>query len=237
MKLGSSSSSVRRPTAMHLSLKGFLRTPEAHHEACQSMISAVPQTAENNLSGSPGEIHHPCPNLGLSCHTGIQTAVNGVATNAIPEETKIVDNKECSVTELCCSMTMLGPVPLVTLKHWFDNFVGSSSITHPTARIFHPRHGQRFETNDEVKTAVESWLHSLAENFYKEVKQHGPVRHVGPVIVTTVVPVSSQPTHMICPHCYSEITTTTKTEPGIIAYISGIIIAAIGVATQPGNQE
>ncbi|KAG8257090.1 hypothetical protein J6590_056348 [Homalodisca vitripennis] len=38
---------------------GFLRTPEAHHEAYQSMISAVPQTVENNLSGPPGEIHHP----------------------------------------------------------------------------------------------------------------------------------------------------------------------------------
>uniref|UniRef100_A0A1B6F9P5 LITAF domain-containing protein n=1 Tax=Cuerna arida TaxID=1464854 RepID=A0A1B6F9P5_9HEMI len=60
------------------------------------------------------------------------------------------------------------------------------------------------------------------------VKQHGPVRHMGPVIMTTVVPVSSQPTHMICPHCYSEINTITKTEPGIIAYISGIIIAALG---------
>ncbi|KAG8300485.1 hypothetical protein J6590_074768 [Homalodisca vitripennis] len=34
-----------KPTAMHLSLKGFLRTPEAHHEAHQSTISAVPQTA------------------------------------------------------------------------------------------------------------------------------------------------------------------------------------------------
>ncbi|KAG8311513.1 hypothetical protein J6590_042382, partial [Homalodisca vitripennis] len=47
---------------MHLSLKGFLRTPETHHEAHQSTTSAVPQTAENNLSGPPGEIHHPCPN-------------------------------------------------------------------------------------------------------------------------------------------------------------------------------
>ncbi|KAG8295555.1 mitochondrial fusion [Homalodisca vitripennis] len=40
------------PTAMHLSLKGFLRTPETHHEAHQSTTSAVPQTAENNLSTS-----------------------------------------------------------------------------------------------------------------------------------------------------------------------------------------
>ncbi|KAG8301710.1 hypothetical protein J6590_046837 [Homalodisca vitripennis] len=47
---------------MHLSLKGFLRTPETHHEAHQSTTSAVPQTAENNLSSPPGKIHHPCPN-------------------------------------------------------------------------------------------------------------------------------------------------------------------------------
>ncbi|KAG8323388.1 phosphatidylinositol phospholipase C activity protein [Homalodisca vitripennis] len=51
-----------RPTAMHLSLKGFLHTPETHHEAHQSTTSAVPQTAENNLSSPPGKIHHPCPN-------------------------------------------------------------------------------------------------------------------------------------------------------------------------------
>ncbi|KAG8321437.1 hypothetical protein J6590_046612 [Homalodisca vitripennis] len=46
----------------HARLKSLLRTPEAHHEAYQSMISAVPQTAENNLSGPPREIHHDCPN-------------------------------------------------------------------------------------------------------------------------------------------------------------------------------
>ncbi|KAG8311894.1 hypothetical protein J6590_034483 [Homalodisca vitripennis] len=46
---------------MHLSLKGFLRTPETHHEAHQSTTSAVQQTAENNLSSPPGKIHHPCP--------------------------------------------------------------------------------------------------------------------------------------------------------------------------------
>ncbi|KAG8314861.1 GATOR complex protein depdc5 [Homalodisca vitripennis] len=42
--------------------KGFLRTLETHHKAHQSTISAVPQTAENNLSGPPGKIHPPCPN-------------------------------------------------------------------------------------------------------------------------------------------------------------------------------
>lgn len=50
----------------------------------------------------------------------------------------------------------------------------------------------------------------------------------GPQIVTTVVPLGSQPTHMICPHCYAEIDTATKTEPGLIAYISGVIIALLG---------
>lgn len=50
----------------------------------------------------------------------------------------------------------------------------------------------------------------------------------GPSILTTVVPVGPQPTHMICPHCRAEIDTSTKTEPGIIAYISGFIICLLG---------
>lgn len=36
------------------------------------------------------------------------------------------------------------------------------------------------------------------------------------------------PTHTICPHCQVEIESTTKTEPGMIAYISGVVIALLG---------
>lgn len=36
------------------------------------------------------------------------------------------------------------------------------------------------------------------------------------------------PTHTICPHCQAEIESTTKTEPGMIAYISGVVIALLG---------
>jgi len=50
----------------------------------------------------------------------------------------------------------------------------------------------------------------------------------GPTIVTTIVPLGPQSTHTICPHCHAEIDTTTKTEPGMIAYISGVIIALLG---------
>ncbi|XP_023953944.1 LITAF domain-containing protein [Bicyclus anynana] len=50
----------------------------------------------------------------------------------------------------------------------------------------------------------------------------------GPTIVTTVVPVGPQPTHMICPSCHSEINTDTQTKPGIIAYISGAVIFMLG---------
>ena len=50
----------------------------------------------------------------------------------------------------------------------------------------------------------------------------------GPTIVTTIVPVGPQSTHTICPHCHAEIDTVTKTEPGMIAYISGVIIALLG---------
>lgn len=50
----------------------------------------------------------------------------------------------------------------------------------------------------------------------------------GPEIVTTVVPVGANSTHMICPHCHAEIDTTTRSKPGLIAYIAGIIICLIG---------
>lgn len=52
----------------------------------------------------------------------------------------------------------------------------------------------------------------------------------GPTIVTTIVPLGSGPTHTICPQCHSEIDTATKTEPGMIAYISGVVIALLGYA-------
>lgn len=47
-------------------------------------------------------------------------------------------------------------------------------------------------------------------------------------IVTTVVPIGPHPTHMICPNCHSEMDTSTRTEPGLIAYISGFVIAMLG---------
>ncbi|BFF97051.1 cell death-inducing p53-target protein 1 [Drosophila madeirensis] len=47
-------------------------------------------------------------------------------------------------------------------------------------------------------------------------------------IVTTVVPISRTSTHMICPSCHAEIETTTRTEPGMIAYLSGFVIALLG---------
>lgn len=50
----------------------------------------------------------------------------------------------------------------------------------------------------------------------------------GPTIVTTVVPVGPGTTHMICPCCHAEIDTATKTEPGLIAYFSGVVIFLLG---------
>ncbi|VEN60632.1 unnamed protein product [Callosobruchus maculatus] len=47
-------------------------------------------------------------------------------------------------------------------------------------------------------------------------------------IVTTLVPVGPNPTHMICPYCQAEIDTTTKSKPGLIAYISGAVLCLIG---------
>lgn len=47
-------------------------------------------------------------------------------------------------------------------------------------------------------------------------------------IVTTVVPIGRTATHMICPSCHAEIETSTRTEPGMIAYVSGFVIALLG---------
>ena len=70
------------------------------------------------------------------------------------------------------------------------------------------------------------------------VKPVGPFTPVAPpthaatvtnaTIVTTVVPIGRAATHMICPHCHAEIETTTRTEPGMIAYLSGFVIALLG---------
>ncbi|XP_021955091.1 LITAF domain-containing protein isoform X2 [Folsomia candida] len=50
----------------------------------------------------------------------------------------------------------------------------------------------------------------------------------GPTIVTTIIPIGPRSTHMVCPHCHCEILTSTQTTPGMIAYISGAIIALLG---------
>ncbi|XP_045112674.1 lipopolysaccharide-induced tumor necrosis factor-alpha factor homolog isoform X1 [Portunus trituberculatus] len=47
-------------------------------------------------------------------------------------------------------------------------------------------------------------------------------------VVTTVVPLGSQSTHMICPHCRAEVDTTTKTSPSVVAWLSGFIICILG---------
>ncbi|XP_066971043.1 lipopolysaccharide-induced tumor necrosis factor-alpha factor homolog isoform X1 [Macrobrachium rosenbergii] len=53
--------------------------------------------------------------------------------------------------------------------------------------------------------------------------------HAAPTaIVTTVVPLGSQSTHMICPHCHAEIDTATKTSPSLVAWLSGFIICILG---------
>ncbi|CAK1554977.1 unnamed protein product [Leptosia nina] len=51
----------------------------------------------------------------------------------------------------------------------------------------------------------------------------------GPQIVTTVVPLGPQATHMICPSCHGEMNTATQTKPGLIAYIAGSILCILGL--------
>ncbi|CRK98106.1 CLUMA_CG011474, isoform A [Clunio marinus] len=47
-------------------------------------------------------------------------------------------------------------------------------------------------------------------------------------IVTTIIPLGPHATHTICPSCGAEVNTKTRTSPGVIAYVSGFIIAALG---------
>lgn len=56
-----------------------------------------------------------------------------------------------------------------------------------------------------------------------------PIQGAAPTtVVTTVVPLGSQSTHMICPHCQAEVDTTTKTSPSVVAWLSGFIICILG---------
>lgn len=58
------------------------------------------------------------------------------------------------------------------------------------------------------------------------IPQHAFVKR-GPEILTTVVPVGPEPTHMICPHCHAEIDSSTKSEPGLVAYVLGALICLV----------
>lgn len=70
--------------------------------------------------------------------------------------------------------------------------------------------------------------HPSLKIFFKTILTFFHFKVAGPQILTTVVPVGPQPTHMICPHCHAEVDTTTRTEPGVIAYISSVVIALLG---------
>jgi lipopolysaccharide-induced tumor necrosis factor-alpha factor len=47
-------------------------------------------------------------------------------------------------------------------------------------------------------------------------------------IVTTIVPLGPHSTHTVCPSCGCEINTKTTTSPGVIAWVSGFLIALFG---------
>lgn len=47
-------------------------------------------------------------------------------------------------------------------------------------------------------------------------------------IVTTVIPLGPHSTHTICPSCGNEVNTKTRSSPGLIAYVSGFLIAVFG---------
>ncbi|XP_064092254.1 lipopolysaccharide-induced tumor necrosis factor-alpha factor homolog isoform X2 [Macrobrachium nipponense] len=67
----------------------------------------------------------------------------------------------------------------------------------------------------------------LDSSFHEAIRQR--LFNTAPTaIVTTVVPLGSQSTHMICPHCHAEIDTATKTSPSMVAWLSGFIICILG---------
>ncbi|MCL4138142.1 UNVERIFIED_CONTAM: hypothetical protein GTU68_023977 [Idotea baltica] len=47
-------------------------------------------------------------------------------------------------------------------------------------------------------------------------------------IVTTVVPLGGESTHMICPGCHAEINTKTESSPSLKAYLCGALLCLIG---------
>lgn len=47
-------------------------------------------------------------------------------------------------------------------------------------------------------------------------------------IVTHVVTIGPHSTHMICPSCHGDINSKTRSSPGLIAWVSGFLIALFG---------
>jgi len=62
-------------------------------------------------------------------------------------------------------------------------------------------------------------------NLYTQQPQGG---NAPQMIVTTVVPVGPGSTHMVCPHCHAEIDTAVRTEPGLLAWLSGGLLLLMG---------
>ncbi|OAD55497.1 LITAF-like protein, partial [Eufriesea mexicana] len=49
-----------------------------------------------------------------------------------------------------------------------------------------------------------------------------------PTTTIQIIPLGPQSTRTTCPYCFAQVDTTIKTEPGMIAYISGVVIALMG---------
>nr|XP_053626980.1 lipopolysaccharide-induced tumor necrosis factor-alpha factor homolog [Cherax quadricarinatus] len=68
----------------------------------------------------------------------------------------------------------------------------------------------------------------LDSSFHEAIRQRLFNTGAPTAVVTTVVPLGSQSTHMICPHCHAEVDTATKTSPSMVAWLSGFIICILG---------
>ncbi|CAL8139084.1 unnamed protein product [Orchesella dallaii] len=93
---------------------------------------------------------------------------------------------------------------------------------------------------DKVADLPPSYFESMMNNAGTAPPQPGfvglvPPQHQGmgmpnatPVVVTTVVPLGNRPINMVCPQCRAEIRTSTEKRPGLIAFISGAVLAMLG---------
>lgn len=94
------------------------------------------------------------------------------------------------------------------------------------------RHQAMHKVNKEIPQSKPR-LTSFISTAVNGVNAAAPLTPQQPIltaqhIVTTIIPLGPHSTHTICPSCGIEINTKTRSSPGLIAYVSGFLIAVFG---------